>query len=87
MLNMQSTSILVGNTRSNVDRQFFPSLGKDSLWTVKFDEDGKVLKLHEHEGDDEHIDSKRVRFTHKQTDKRADMELTDGHSCETCENH
>ena len=44
---------------------------------MKFDEDGKVLKRHEHEGDDEHIDSKRVRFTHKQTDKRADMELTD----------
>ena len=44
---------------------------------MKCDEGGKVLKRQEHEGDDEHIDSKRVRFTHKQTDKRADMELTD----------
>ena len=76
-VNMESTSILVGNTRSNVDKQFFPSLVTDSLWTVKFDADGKVLKRHEHEGDVEHRDSKRVRFTHKQPDKRADMEVTD----------
>ena len=54
-----------------------PVLVTDSLWTVKFDADGKVLKRHEHESDDEHRDSKRVRFTHKQFDKRADMELTD----------
>ena len=37
----------------------------------------KVLKRHEHEGDVEHRDSKRVRFEHRQPDKRADMELTD----------
>ena len=66
---MESTSILVANTRLNVDRNF--------LWTVKFDADGKVLKRHEHEGDVDHRDSKRARFTHKQLDKRADMELTD----------
>ena len=48
----------------------------DSLWTVKSYADGKVLKRHEHEGGDEHRDSRRVRFTHKQPDKRADMELT-----------
>ena len=36
----------------------------------------KCCKRHEHESDVEHRDSKRVRFTHKQTDKRADMELT-----------
>ena len=50
-----------------------PSLVTSSLWTVKFDADGKGLKRHEHEGDAEHRDSKRVRFTYK----RADMELTD----------
>ena len=44
---------------------------------MKFDADGKVLKRHEHGGDVEHRDSKRVRFTHKQPNKRADMELTD----------
>ena len=53
------------------------SLVTDSLWTVKFDADGKVLKRHEHESDVEHRDAKRVRVTNKQTDKRADMELTD----------
>ena len=53
------------------------SLSRNSLWTVKFDADGKVLKRHEHKGDDEHRDSKRVRFTHKQSDKRTDMELTE----------
>ena len=47
------------------------------MWTAKFDADGKVLKRHEHEGDDEHRDPKRVRITHKQPDKRADLELTD----------
>ena len=35
----------------------------------------KVLKRHEHEGDVEYRDSKRVRFEHRQPDKRADMEL------------
>ena len=56
-----------------------PSLVTDSLWTVKFDTDGRVLKRREHEGDVEHGDSKRVRCTqtHKQLDKRAYMELTD----------
>ena len=58
-------------------KTILPSLVTDSLWTVKFDADGKVLKRHEHEGDHEHRVSKRVRFTHKQPDKVADMELTD----------
>ena len=53
------------------------SLVTDSLWTVKFDGDGKIFKRHEHEDDVEHKDSKRVRLTHKQPDKRADMDLTD----------
>ena len=46
-----------------------PSLVTDSLWTVTFDADGKMLKRHEHEDDVDHRDSKRVRFTHKQLDK------------------
>ena len=57
-------------------QKILPSLVTDSWWTVKFDADGKVLKRHEHEGDVEHRDSKRVRYTHKQPDKRGDMELT-----------
>ena len=61
-----------------------PSLVTDSLRMVKFDADGKVLKRPEHEDDVDHRDSRRVRFTHKQPDKRADMELADD-SCETCE--
>ena len=44
---------------------------------MKFDADGKVLIRHEHEDDVDHRDSKRVRFTHKQPETRADMELTD----------
>ena len=35
-----------------------------------------MLRRHEREDDVERRDSKRVRFTHKQTDKRADLELT-----------
>ena len=54
-----------------------PSLVKDSLWTVKFDADGKVLKRHEQEDNDDNRDSKRVRISLKQPDKRADLELTD----------
>ena len=42
-------------------QKILPSLVPDSLWTVYFDADGKVLKRHEHEGDVEHRDSKRVR--------------------------
>ena len=43
-----------------------PSLVTGSLWTVKFDADGgKVLRRHEHEGNDEHRDSKRVQFSKK----------------------
>ena len=61
---------------------FLPSLVTDSLWTVKFDADGKVLKRHEHEDDVDHRDSKRVRFTQKQPDNGSDMEVTD--SGETC---
>ena len=44
---------------------------------MTFDADGKVLNRHEHVDDVDHRDSKRVRFTHKQTDKLADVELTD----------
>ena len=54
-----------------------PSLLPNSLWTVKSDADGKVMKRHEHEDDVGHRDPKRVRFKHKQHDIRADMELTD----------
>ena len=67
----------------NVDRQSFP-LSTDSLWTVKFDADDTVWKRREHDDCDvDHRDSKRMPFTHKQPDKRADMELTDDTS-ETC---
>ena len=44
---------------------------------MKFDADGKVLKRHGHEDDVDHRDSKRVRFTHKQPDRRAHFEMTD----------
>ena len=44
---------------------------------MRLDADGKVLKRHEHEHDVDHRDLKCVRFTHKQPDKRADLELTD----------
>ena len=37
----------------------------------------KVLKRHEHEDDTDNRDSKRVRFTHKQPDTRAELEMTD----------
>ena len=47
------------------------------MWTKKFDADGKVLKRHEHEDNDDNRDPKRLRITHKQADKRADLELTD----------
>ena len=53
------------------------SLVIGSSWMVKFDAVGEVLKRHEHGDDVGHRDSKRVRFTHKQPDKRPDMELTD----------
>ena len=54
-----------------------PSLVTDSLWTVKFDADGKVLKRHGHDDDVDPRDSKCVRFTHKQLDKRPDLKFTD----------
>ena len=60
-----------------LERVLIRSKVTDSLWTVKLDADGKVLKRHEHEGGDEHRYSRRVRLPHKQPDKRADMELTD----------
>ena len=44
---------------------------------MTFDADGKLLKRHEHEDNDDNRDSKRVRITHRQPDKRADLELTD----------
>ena len=73
---MEPMSVLVGSTLLIVDKQFFLSLVTDSLWTVKFDADGKVLKRHEHEDDDDHRDTKRVRFTHKQPVNRAELETT-----------
>ena len=36
----------------------------------------RCLKRHEHEDNDDNRDPKRVRITHKQADKRADLELT-----------
>ena len=51
-------------------------LPSDSLQTVKFEADGKVLKRHEHDDDVDPRDSKRVRFTHKQPDKRAGLQMT-----------
>ena len=57
---VQATSPSVRNTRSNVDKV------RDSLWTTKFDADGKVLKRHEHDGDVEHKDIK-MRAIHTQT--------------------
>ena len=65
-----------------------PSLVKDNMWTMKFDADGKVSQRHEHDGDDQHRDPKRVRITHKQTDIRADLELTDdavSHRAKLCD--
>ena len=53
---MESMSVLVGNTRLIVDKTVLPSLVTDSLWTVKFDADGKVLKRHEHEDNDDNRD-------------------------------
>ena len=44
-----------------------PSLLTDSLWTVKFDADGTVLKRHEHEGDVDHREFKRVPFNSRTT--------------------
>ena len=71
-------NVSIGRKRTSASRQaILPSLVTDSLWTVKFDADGKVLKRHEHEDSDDNRDSKRVRIAHKQPDKRADMELAD----------
>ena len=72
-------NVNLGRKHSSECRQtFLPSLVTDNLWTVTFAADGKVLKRHEDEDDVvDHRDSKRVRITHKQPDKRADMELTD----------
>ena len=71
-------NVSIGRKHTFACRQtILPSLVANSMWTGKFDADGKVLKRHEHEGDDEHRDPKRVRITHKQLDLRADLELTD----------
>ena len=51
---MESTSIFESR------QLILPSLVTDSLWTVKFDVDGKVLKRHEHEDDVDHRDSTSV---------------------------
>ena len=75
----QGINVSLGRKHTLECRQtILPSLVTDSLWTVKFDADGKSLKRHEHEGDDGWIRvQKRVRFTHKQPDKRADSEVKD----------
>ena len=71
-------NVSIGRKHTFACRQTsLPSLVTDSTWTVKFDADAKVLKRHEYEGDDIHRDPKRVRITHKQPDKRADLEFTD----------
>ena len=44
--------------------------------TAKFDADD-MLKRHEHDDDVDPRESKRVRFIHKQPDKRAGLEMTD----------
>ena len=47
-----------------------------------------MSQRHEHDGDDQHRDPKRVRITHKQTDIRADLELTDdavSHRAKLCD--
>ena len=49
-----------------------PSLVTDSFWTVKFDADGKSLKRHEHEDDDDNRDQPETRAIHTQT------------TCQTC---
>ena len=73
---MESMSVSVGNTHLFAVT-ILPSLVTDSMWTVKFDADGKVLLRYEHEDNDDNRDPKRVRITHKQADKRADLELAD----------
>ena len=54
-----------------------PSLVIRQFVDVKFEADGKLLKRHGHEENDDDRDPKRVRFTHKQPVKRADSEVTD----------
>ena len=61
-----------------------PSLVTDSLWTVKFGADGKVLKRHDTDDAIDSRDPKRVRFTHKQPDKPADSDKTDGKVTKRC---
>ena len=40
-----------------------PSLVTDSMWTMRFDADGKVVERHEHDDDVDHRDSKRAIHT------------------------
>ena len=54
-----------------------PSLVSDSLWTVKFDAHGTVLKRHDREDELDTRNPQRVRWTHKQPDKRTDLGTTD----------
>ena len=54
-----------------------PSFVTDCLWTVKFGADGKVLRRHDTDDAGDSRDPKRVRFSHKQPDKRADTDKTD----------
>ena len=53
-----------------------PSLVTDSLWTVKFDAHGTVLKRHDRDDEADTRSPQRVRCTHKQPDKRTDMGRT-----------
>ena len=65
------------HSQLNAAKLFSPSLETGSLWTVKSDADGNVLQRHETDDLADPRDSKRVRFTHKELVKLADMEITD----------
>ena len=57
-------TVNLGREQSYVDKQkLLPSLVTDSLWTVKFDADGKVMKHHGHDDDGDPRDSERVQFS------------------------
>ena len=74
----QGISVSLGRKHTVDCRQtVLPPLETDNLRTVKFNADGKSLKRHRHEDDEDNRDPKRVRCTHKQPVKRADSEGTD----------
>ena len=53
------------------------SVVTDSLWTVKFDANGTVLKRRDRDDEVATGSPQGVRFSHKQLDKRTDMGTTD----------